>query len=362
MITSIFGLLAILLALLAAALQRFYSAVPAKELKRLAARGDHLAKVLYRPVAYGASLRLLLWSVVTVALPVGLFLLLQAWPPFAVLPCMILVFGLMFVWLPSAHLSVYSVRLATMLAPAVEKILAYTHGLLDPLARSLNRYRAVEPHSGLFEKEDFAALVAQQKTQVDNRLVDDELELLERTLHFSDKQAADIVQPRKEVKMLKTKETLGPILMDELHKSGQPSFLVYDDDPDHVVGTLTMRQAATAKQGGKVADLMRKELCFVHEDFTLPQVIEALAQTKQYSAVVVNSFEEMVGIITLEQLLREAFGEHPAAADISYEDRISVAAYRPESDTPAQKDQQAAPTEDQATEAATSSEQPEVVK
>ena len=66
MIQSIIGLLLVLLALAALALQRLYSSVPARELKRLAGRDDELARVLYRPVAYGGSLRLFLW-IVTIA-------------------------------------------------------------------------------------------------------------------------------------------------------------------------------------------------------------------------------------------------------------------------------------------------------
>ena len=68
------GLLAIFLALMALLLQRLYSFVPARELKRLAREDDHLAKTLYRAVAYGSSLRVLLWAIVSVGLSVGIIL------------------------------------------------------------------------------------------------------------------------------------------------------------------------------------------------------------------------------------------------------------------------------------------------
>src|SRR5262245_42519181 len=74
MVPTILGLLFITLGLVALALQRYYSSVPAKELKRLAARGDHLAVALYRPVAYGHSMRLLLWVLFTVGLTAGFVL------------------------------------------------------------------------------------------------------------------------------------------------------------------------------------------------------------------------------------------------------------------------------------------------
>jgi len=345
MTTSIFGIVALLLAVLAMALQRFYSCVPAKELKRLAARGDHLAQALYRPVAYGTSLRLLLWLVMIVTAPASFFLLVQGLPAIVAVLLMALAVAMAFVWLPSVHLSVHSARFAVWAAPVLEKILHYTHPFLDGTARMLNRYRSLQPHSGLFEKEDFAALLAQQQSQVDNRMTDDDLNLLHRVLHFGDKKAADITVLRKKLRLVGADESLGPILLDELHKSGQPVFLVYQDKPDNITGSLPMKYAAGAKAGGHVAELMRHDLCFVHEDFGLQQVADALMQTKQYIAVVVNGFGEFVGAITLERLLQEAFGQQPAA-DLSYEDRAAVADYRPPQPTDVAEDNEETPNEE----------------
>src|SRR6185295_17847173 len=111
MIVSIFGSLLLLIALLALALQRFYSCVPAKELKRLASRGDQLAAALYRPVAYGASMRLFVWVVFGLSMSCGLLMILsglQMWAAFGV----VLVSLSAVVWLQSLRLTVHSARLA----------------------------------------------------------------------------------------------------------------------------------------------------------------------------------------------------------------------------------------------------------
>jgi CBS domain containing-hemolysin-like protein len=332
MIASIFGFAAILLALFAIALQRFYSCVPAKELRRLAARGDHLAQALYRPVAYGASLRVLLWSVVVVALPAGFALLVSSLPLAVVTFVLALTIAVGFVWLPSLRLSVHSARLAVWIAPALDYALNYTHSFFDTIAGVVNRYRSQDGHTGLYEKEDVAALLEQQREQVDSRLSNHELELIHRTLHFGDKAAADILTSRKKIHLLDAHESLGPILLDELHKSGQTSFLVYQDKPENIVGTTTLKRAASAKQGGKVSDIMSAELCFVNENATLLQVADAFTQTRQQVSAVINNSEELVGIITLDRLLQEAFGELPAD-EVNYESAPSVANYRPKSQT-----------------------------
>jgi len=327
MVTSIFGFLAVAAALLAAVLDRLYGALPSREMKRLAAQGEPLAQSLYRVVAFGASLRLLLRIAVVVLLPVGLFLLASSLP----LAFALASFGAVVVaWLllPALQLTPHTAPVASAVAPALQFVLRYVHAPLASAARFAGRYRHAHLHSGLFEKEDVALLLDQQAEQADNRVSPHDLLLMRRALYFGDKTAADIVQPRKSVRMLDAGESLGPILLDELHHSGQPAFIVHEGGPDHVVGTLSLQQAVEAKQTGHVRDVMQSQVCYVHEDFSLPQVADALAITRQSIAVVVNGFDEVVGIVTLQQLLQELFGEAPAADAPNYTDRAVVASYR----------------------------------
>ncbi|HZM63923.1 MAG TPA: CBS domain-containing protein [Candidatus Saccharimonadales bacterium] len=328
MISSIFGATLLLIGLLALALQRFYSCVPAKELKRLAARSDHLAMALYRPVAYGASMRLFLWILFGIATAAGLLVALvglQTWAAFGV----VLVVLTVVVWLQSVRLTVHSARLAVIASPALHKALQYVHAPLHFLAKLVGHVRQHEPHSGLYEKSDLLALLRQQKEQLDNRISMAELELIERAATFEDLKAADVVLPWAQVKLVNKTDAIGPILLEELHSSGQRSFLVYQDKPEHVVGTLFLRDAVRAKAGGQVADIMHHNLCFVHEDFSLRQVLEAFRTTGQFMVVVINAFEEAVGVITLQHLLVQLVGDIEEGFD-AFEDRTAVASYKPQ--------------------------------
>lgn len=328
MIAALFGILLILLGLVALALQRFYSSVPARELKRLAARGDHLAEALYSPVAYGVSMRILLWLVFCGGLTGGYLLALYNVTP---LVAFVLVgFSVAaVVLLQSLRLTVRSAHFAVRVAPALNWLLVYLHAPFDMAARMLNHYRGHVAHSGLYEKEDLLELLDQQKDQPDNRIARHDLELLGRAAKFDDRQAADIVLPMSRVRLVSIGDAIGPVLLDELHASKQTSFLVYEESKDHVVGTLFLRDAVAAKDGGQVRQLMHPRLCFVHEDFSLRQVLQAFARTGQFMVVVVNAFEEPVGVITLEHLLTQLIGEHQVDDFDAFESRSAVAAFKP---------------------------------
>lgn len=329
MIVIISGVALLVLGLLALTLQRLYSAIPAKELKRLARRDDHLAKALYRAVAYGSSLRLLLWTVSGLAVSGGLLIILRQTPVYVGFVVLSLLLVLSLVWVPTMQLTVRRAQFAALLAPAIVKVLYYVHGPLDRIAHIVGHYRELQPHSRMYEKQDLFELLARQKQQRDNRIQPDELELVERALAFTDKQAADVARPRREAPLVDADDTIGPILLDQLHKSGQSSFLVYKDKQENIIGSLSLRDAVAAKQGGRVFDLVRGDLTFVNEDFSLCQVFTALQKTDQYVAVVINKFEEFVGMITLSDLIQELLGQNGDEAVQHYDNRSEVAGYKP---------------------------------
>ncbi len=323
----------VVLGLVALALQRFYSSVPAKELKRLAARGDHLAQALYTPVAHGRSMRLLLWFVFCLGLTGGFLLVLYHTTLVAAFLVVALSVAAIVV-MQSLRLTVRSARFAVKVAPALNWLLRYLHSPFDTVARLLNHYREHTAHSGLYEKEDLLDLLAQQGEQPDNRIAKHDLELLARAAKFDDRQAADIVLPMSRVKLVSLSDHIGPVLLDELHESQQNSFLVYEETQDRVVGTLFLRDAVASKEGGQVRELMHPRLCFVHEDFSLRQVLQAFARTGQFMVVVVNAFEEPVGVITLSHLLTQLIGEQEEDDFDAFENRSAVAAFKPKLSEP----------------------------
>jgi CBS domain containing-hemolysin-like protein len=327
-------------------LQRLYSSIPAKELKRLAGRGDHLAAALYRPVAYGTSMRLLLWVVFGLSFTTSVIMLTSS----LVTPIAFIVVGLAVVatlLLQSIRLTVHSAHIAVHAAPVLSWLLTYLHTPLAAIANALHAVRTHDAHSGLYEKDDIIALFHQQRDQVDNRIATHDLDILERAAIFNDRQAADIVLPMAKVKLVNKDEPIGPILLKELHDSGQTSFMVYDSTPQRIVGTLFLRDAVAAREGGRVADLVRHKISYVHEDFSLRQVLQAFLRTGQHVVVVINSFEEAVGVITLSMLLSQLFGEADDTGDTqAYDDTASIAAYAPRARRTDDVEESAAPVDD----------------
>jgi CBS domain containing-hemolysin-like protein len=270
--------------------------------------------------------------VVSLSVSAGLLLTVPGLPVVGGFALLVVVAVTGFILLPSLRLTQSNARVVAAVTPALVWVLHHVHGPLDRLALLANRFREMPLHSRLYEKEDLLELIERQKGQVDNRIHADDLELVQRALTFSDTRAADIVQPRKEAHLVNADDSIGPILLDQLHKQKQGSFLVYKDTKDTIIGSLALSDAVTAKHGGRVFDLIRNDLIFVHEDFTARQVLDAFHKTGHQVAVAINNAEEFIGVITLDHLLRSLLGEAQDDESIAYGDRSAVAAYKPKAD------------------------------
>jgi len=310
----------------------------------MARGGDATASVLYKPIAYGSSLSLVLWTIVGIAVALSLLLFANSLPFWlALLFAVIIIWG-GFVWIPSGDLSNVGVKMARMFAGPLAWLLDRLHPLLSRLAGFVRAHRRIAIHTGLYEKSDLAELLQEQKDQPDNRIAPGEIELLTHALSFGDKLVSDVLIPKRVVDEVSVDEAIGPVLTDELHKSGHSRFPVYEGKKDNIVGILYLRDLIMNKKTGTVRSVMKTHLSYVHEDFTLYQTLEAFIKTKHHLFLVVNEFEEFVGIITIEDVIEQMTGKVIMDEFDNYDDLRAVAAKAAKKEHDQHEDLEAEPT------------------
>lgn len=322
----IFGALFAAITLLAIGLQRTYYHYPAKELKRRARNGDPLAQLLYKPVSYGISLQVLLWLIVIISAAVSFVLLSHAFETWFAVILVAFLIWVGFLWLPSSRLTTVSTHIAQWATPAINWLLNYLHSPLEWVGNFFRKHRHISLKTGLYEKEDIIDLLERQRDLPESRIQLHDIDLLQHALQFGDRLVHDVYVPFRSVKLVDNQEAIGPKLMDDLYKSGFSRFPVYEGEQTNIIGTLYMKDLVKKKSGGHVKDIMRKEVFYVHENFTLQQALQAFLKTKHHLFIVVNSFEEFVGIITIEDILEEIIGKQIVDEFDQYEDMRAVAA------------------------------------
>jgi CBS domain containing-hemolysin-like protein len=325
MTSILLACLFLLLALSGIVIRKVYYRLPVKELKRRAERHDRHAERIYRAVAYGSSLRTLLWLYIGLTSAASIVLFARNT---SVLVSLLLVGPVLwatFSLLPSTRVTKYGRRLAEMVAPAIAWLLNYFHPLLSRGSDIvLHRYVGTE-HTRLYEKEDLLELIERQHWQEDSRLTDEEVEIIKRAVQFPERRVHEALTPSKAVKTVLADDTLGPVLINELHQSGQDFVLVQNEKKGDFVGALNIKKLGI-HTSGKVRDFMHQNIYYLHEDDSLSDALHAFFVTNHPVFVVINSHQEHVGIITIESILKKLLGHIPGEDFEHYADPAAVAA------------------------------------
>ncbi len=326
-------LLAVLLAALvvvAVILQKTYTALPAKELKRRAESGGPVAARFWQAVAYGASLRTLLWVVILFSATLCFVLLARIAPPFLGFIAVALLLYVVFAWLPAGETSDIEARLTFMLTPAVVWLLGYLDPVLLRLYQFVHRRNDGHVHTGVYVREDMIELLEKQKSQTDNQLSIEELNIATSALKFGERKVREITVMRKKVVTVDAAADISPVFLDELHKSTHSRFPVYEGEPNNFVGVLYLSELTGVGSGkgvrGKVKSHMSPGVVYLHQSDTLADALHAFYLTKRQLFIVINKFEEYVGILTLEDVLQALLGEAHDYDFDQHEVRSAVAA------------------------------------
>ncbi len=314
------------LLLLTISLKKTYSHTPLRELKRRARAGDEIAKALHQAASFGVSLEVLLWLWIGISAALFTYVLAQNVPTALALLGLAGIVWVGFAWLPKSRTTRAGVRTAVIAAPLIAWILNYLHPLLERIGLFIKKHQHISIHTGVYEKEDLVRLLDKQTKQTDNRLTKEELSIARHALQFGDKLVRDILVPRRVVREVSVEEKIGPILMEELHKSGHSRFPVYDGKKDNLVGTLMLRDLIGKRSGGVIGDVMSQDVLYLHESQNLYEALTSMLKTKHHMFVVVNSFEEVVGIVTLEDIIEQIIGKPIIDEFDAYDDLRAVAA------------------------------------
>lgn len=325
MLTLILVAILVLITLGSLTMRKVYRAVPERELKRRAQTGNKQAKVLYRAVAYDISLTVLLWIIIVASATVLIFLVARdlSWP-LALLGIVVLL--VVSLGMARTRVSKTARQFTVALTPLLVWLLNLLHPLLETIGLFFRKYAAVGNHTQLYQKDDLVRLLKQQEKQNDNRITKHEIEMAVHSLTFGDKLVRDVLTPFSQVKLVNVTDSLGPVLMDELHANGHSRFPVFDGKKTNVVGMLYLHDVMAEHHGGKVKDIMHKQVTYVHEEQTLYQTLQTFLKTKRHLFIAVNQFEEMVGVVSIEDVLEQIIGQPIVDEFDQYEDLRAVAA------------------------------------
>ena len=177
-----------------------------------------------------------------------------------------------------------------------------SRGLLRVLGLKVNKKESEQA----FTKIDLDNLIQSSiESAHDEDEVTDEIKIFQNALYFSEVKVRDCMVPRTEIEAIETGASIES-LKNRFIESGKSKIIVYKEDIDHIVGFIH-----SSEMFRNPADWTTRiiETPVVPETMSAQNLLKKFMQQKKSLAIVVDEFGGTSGIVTMEDLVEEIFGD-----------------------------------------------------
>lgn len=206
-------------------------------------------------------------------------------------------------------------------------LMGYPVWILNGIGRLLLRVFRVPPvegHARVLSPEELELIVTESAEE--GLLHEEEEEMIRNIFDFGDRTVGQVLTPRRKVQGIPVDIPYDELL--ELVISSRHSrFPIYDDDLDHVVGMLHIKDLvkhSLKKHGGFDIRLLTRSVPTIPEDQPVETLLARFKAQKLHMGVVLDEFGGMAGIVTLEDLVEEIVGEVRDEFDLEKEPFVEI--------------------------------------
>lgn len=136
--------------------------------------------------------------------------------------------------------------------------------------------------------------------------LENEVKIFQKAIDFKDTQVSECMTPRNEIVAVPLEGTSRDMLMDRFISTGLSKILVYKEDIDDVIGYIHVSELFNTDNDWKTK---LKPVIFTPETMLANKMMRRLLTEKRSMAIVIDEFGGTAGIVTLEDLVEEIFGE-----------------------------------------------------
>lgn len=178
-----------------------------------------------------------------------------------------------------------------------------------------------------FSKMELGDYITEQMETVEEEdVVDSEIQIFQNALEFSAVKAREVMVPRTEITAVELHETPKNLIR-LFTETGYSKILIYKDTIDNIIGYIHSYELFKKPKTIK-SILLPVE--FVPETMLIHDVLNILTKKRKSIAVVLDEYGGTSGIMTVEDIVEELFGEIEDEHDSTdlYEEQINETTYK----------------------------------
>ncbi len=135
----------------------------------------------------------------------------------------------------------------------------------------------------------------------------DEQELVEEIFDFDETEAKEVYVPVKQIVGLQENNTLEELINKSI-KTGHSRFPVYMENKEDIEGMVHVKDALLKDKNMPVKEIMR-EIIKIPPKMKVDDVLRKMQRMKMHMAVIQSKEGKIIGLVTMEDLIEEIFGE-----------------------------------------------------
>lgn len=172
-----------------------------------------------------------------------------------------------------------------------------------------NLLHITKPEEDMARSEDELRRIvsaSEQEGEIDHI----ESSMIDNVFDFADRVAREVMVPRQDMVCLFTDDTLAENLS-TVRGSRHTRYPLCDEDKDHVIGTIHVRDLLAIRGGVQEYDLRRlmRPLVVIPEAMPISKALPLMQQRHVQMVLVADEYGGTAGLITMEDLVEEIVGE-----------------------------------------------------
>lgn len=183
----------------------------------------------------------------------------------------------------------------------------FTIGISNMFLKGLTKGKSINnPYQAVFGKIDLANLVYEsQDEREEAEETKTEIKLFQNALDFSKVKLRDCLIPRTEIVAMEVNGTIDD-LKQKFIETGYSKILIYRDTIDNIIGYISSKELFKNPQN---IETRMNKISIVPETMNANKLLKMFMQEHKSVAIVVDEFGGTSGMVTIEDIMEEIFGE-----------------------------------------------------
>jgi putative hemolysin len=258
-------------------------------------------------------------SLITIAI-LTTHLSLKNWPIWGVFYSFLIIFGVSILFrqlVPRLLTQHEPERKLVVLLGSVNPLYGMLRSLALPVSSALDLYKRFREDTGATAKQDNGEATGEEIQayleigEDEGILQEEDTKLIQSVVEFGDTLVREVMTPRTKIVACEETATIAE-LRDVMVQHRHSRIPIYRGDLDHILGIAYIRQLmaeyARGRESDPITGLIHPAL-FIPETMPVSKLLKELQQRGDHTAIVIDEFGGVAGLVTIEDLIEEIVGE-----------------------------------------------------